>query len=182
MSRTCILFSACFAFGFIAYSNAMPDQKFNNDNNNSFEKLDNDTDRVGSYAQASSMGVAQRPQNTQYAFVECYSCTDCPTVDEMTPTKWCPVYSDVTPRCLVYAEKYRYLDRPWYIRGCTTEKGTCAEIRKAHAQFPDIVKLLFCEECDGNLCNTTSGATMVDATIAFIMLVVTPVLTKFTLT
>lgn len=119
----------------------------------------------------------------QLNFIECYSCTNCPTVLLNTTSKICPLSVDLTKRgCVVYAEKYKHMNTPWYIRGCASERGSCADIRRAHEDITDIVTLLFCTECDGDKCNKNSAShSVTDFTIAFIAMVATPVFAKYML-
>lgn len=53
--------------------------------------------------------VSSVPANgPQLNFIECYSCTNCPTVLLNTTAKICPLSVDLTKQgCVVYAEKYK---------------------------------------------------------------------------
>ncbi|XP_045775156.1 uncharacterized protein LOC123874042 [Maniola jurtina] len=140
-----------------------------------------------SSATAFATAFAPRPVPTPTPFsihlTECYVCTDCPQISSNTTAKMCPYTLDPDKRnkCVVYAEKYKHMKRPWYIRGCASERGTCADIRKAHASHADIVTLLLCTECEGERCNTNSARSIADVTMAFFALVVTPLIAKYTL-
>ncbi|XP_052743316.1 uncharacterized protein LOC112045009 [Bicyclus anynana] len=117
-------------------------------------------------------------------FTECYVCTDCPHILPNTTSKVCPITLDPAKRgkCVTYAEQYKHMRRPWYIRGCASERGTCADIRKAHASHADIVTLLLCYECEGDRCNTSGAArSITDITMVFFAMVVTPLIAKYTL-
>ncbi|XP_068617685.1 uncharacterized protein [Battus philenor] len=116
--------------------------------------------------------------------VECIVCVDCPKVDENTTSKLCPHTLDVTRqnRCVAYAEQYKHMKRSWHIRGCASERGSCEDIRKAHSAHSDIVELMYCYECDGDKCNTSSGfRSLSDMTLALVAMIVAPVVTKYTL-
>lgn len=68
--------------------------------------------------------------------------------------------------------------KPWYVRGCASVKGTCAEIKKNHADAQnDVVKLISCNECEGGQCNSVSRS----LPLAILYFVVTPILTKLAL-
>ncbi|XP_045537279.1 uncharacterized protein LOC106709778 [Papilio machaon] len=124
-----------------------------------------------------------RPAQIVIDVVECFVCTDCPKIYENTTSKLCPHTLDVTRqnKCVVYAEKYKHMKRSWYIRGCASERGSCEDIRKAHAAHGDIVQLLHCRECDGNKCNTNSGFRSIsDITLALFAVIVSPIAVKYT--
>lgn len=73
------------------------------------------------------------------------------------------------------------MKKPWYIRGCVTERSSCAEVRKAHNLHTDIVKLISCTECEGDRCNTSGvSRSLPDFLMAFTILIVSPLLTKYT--
>ncbi|CAH2266877.1 uncharacterized protein LOC120631182 [Pararge aegeria] len=115
---------------------------------------------------------------------ECYVCTDCPKVLTNTTSKVCPFTLDSAKRgkCVVYAEQYKHMKRPWYIRGCASERGTCTDIKKAHSSHADIVTLVLCNECEGDRCNTNGASrSITDITMAFFAMVVTPLVAKYTL-
>nr|ASJ26400.1 seminal protein [Pieris rapae] len=129
-------------------------------------------------------GVPQRPQLMKNVLpVECHVCSDCPNVNEETPLKLCPYSSDPRKRgkCVTYAEKYKHMQRTWYIRGCASERGSCDDIRRSHENFGETVSLLSCVECEGDKCNRNGASTLADYTIAFITLIVTPFISKATL-
>ncbi|CAG9788654.1 unnamed protein product [Diatraea saccharalis] len=72
--------------------------------------------------------------------------------------------------------------RPVYIRGCANERGNCEDIRKSHEGHPNIVKLLSCHECYGDKCNTNGvSKSMPDIAVALFFLIVSPLLTKHTM-
>lgn len=74
------------------------------------------------------------------------------------------------------------MKRPWYIRGCASERGSCDDIRKAHSSHMDIVSLLSCNECVGEKCNTSDGyRSLADMTLALFTVVVTPIMAKYML-
>ncbi|XP_034834483.1 uncharacterized protein [Maniola hyperantus] len=147
--------------------------------------------RIASESSASAFATAllqprpvpSPPNPFPIHLTECYVCTDCPQISSNITAKICPYTLDPDKRnkCVVYAEQYKHMKRPWYIRGCASERGTCADIRKAHASHADIVTLLLCTECEGDRCNTNSARSVTDVTMAFFALVVTPLIAKYTL-
>ncbi|CAG5020607.1 unnamed protein product [Parnassius apollo] len=125
-----------------------------------------------------------RPGGIHTDALECYACTDCPKIYENTTSKICPHSLDVTreKKCVVYAEQYRHMKRSWYIRGCASERGSCADIKKAHDSHSDIVNLLFCRECEGDKCNTSGGdRSLFDLTLAVFAVIISPIVAKYTL-
>ncbi|XP_050347997.1 uncharacterized protein LOC126771878 [Nymphalis io] len=114
---------------------------------------------------------------------ECYVCTDCPKVSLNTSSKLCPYTLDITKQgCVFYAEQYKHMKKPWYIRGCASERGSCADIRKAHSSHTDVVSLLSCSDCEGDKCNSNSASQfMSNFTVAFVAMVVTPLFAKYAL-
>ncbi|CAK1555837.1 unnamed protein product [Leptosia nina] len=153
---------------------------------NDAEKTDSQRMGAVAHAVAGGGGFQYRPgplPTPAALLVECHVCTDCPKVHEDTPSKLCPFTLDPNKRgkCITYAEKYRHMHRPWYIRGCASERGSCEDIRRAHGNHADMVDLIFCRECEGDRCNTSAASTIVESTIALIALIVAPVVTKFTL-
>lgn len=74
------------------------------------------------------------------------------------------------------------MKRPWYIRGCASERGSCADIKDSHNSHKDIVDLISCDECIGDRCNTNNAPrSLADLSIAFFVLVVTPLIGKLTM-
>nr|XP_026495778.1 uncharacterized protein LOC113400437 [Vanessa tameamea] len=149
-------------------------------------------DRAGAQANAISNNMyrpkpnalpAPSPSPIPINVKECYVCTDCPKVLLNTSSKLCPYTLDVTKQgCVVYAEQYKHMKKPWYIRGCASERGSCADIRKAHSSHTDVVSLLSCFDCQGDKCNTNGASHfMSDFTVAFFAMVVTPLFAKYTL-
>ncbi|KAI5638027.1 hypothetical protein NE865_09261 [Phthorimaea operculella] len=114
--------------------------------------------------------------------IQCHSCVDCPEALPNTPTKWCPRTLDPvkSSSCVTYVEKYKHLKKAWYIRGCASERGSCADIKQAHASQSDIVKLVSCHECEGDKCNSAARS-ISDVTLAVFTLIITPLLAKITL-
>ncbi|XP_059057784.1 uncharacterized protein LOC131851314 [Achroia grisella] len=151
-----------------------------NQDNVNLERTDKDAeDRSLVLAQANTgtnqymAGIRPVPYLTP---VECYACTDCPVIHLNTTTKQCPYSNDYTKRnkCVVYVEKYKHTKKPWYIRGCASERSSCTEIRRAHNQLSDIVKLVSCQECEGDRCNASISCSLSDFLMAFFVLVFTP--------
>ncbi|XP_026724758.1 uncharacterized protein LOC113491783 isoform X2 [Trichoplusia ni] len=127
-------------------------------------------------------GVYATPNKIQ--LVECYACTDCPTILQNTTTKYCPYTNDYSriSKCVVYAEKYIQSDRPLYIRGCASERGTCSEITRGHEHNEKLVKLLSCVDCDGDRCNTNGvHRSIPDLTTAILVVVISPLIYKYAL-
>ncbi|CAH2092812.1 unnamed protein product [Euphydryas editha] len=154
------------------------------DTKNHNENISSDRKTAGNLQRPRALSTAAASANTQQMnFRECYTCTNCPKVLPNTTSKICPFTLDLTKQgCVVYAEQYKHMEKPWYIRGCASERGSCADIRKAHADLTDIVSLLFCTECDGNKCNTNGASHSVsDFTIEFFAMVVTPIFAKYML-
>ncbi|XP_047032369.1 uncharacterized protein LOC124639175 [Helicoverpa zea] len=155
------------------------------------EDSDNLEGNDDSYRSASAQNYA--PINTynlplptynpaKIKLVECYTCTDCPKVLSNTTARYCPYTNDHTKhnKCVVYSEKYQQLDKPWIIRGCASERGSCADITKAHENAnAKLVKLLSCSECDGDKCNTNGvyrSLPTLSAAIFFVLM--TPLIGK----
>ncbi|KAJ8712260.1 hypothetical protein PYW07_005102 [Mythimna separata] len=123
-------------------------------------------------------------QTNQVHLVECYACTDCPKVLANTTSKHCPYTSDYTKnnKCVVYAEKYNQMDKPWYIRGCASERGSCADVARAHDANARIVKMIYCSECDGDKCNTNGVyRSLPNYAAAILFVIVTPLAGKYAL-
>ncbi|KAJ2945562.1 hypothetical protein O0L34_g383 [Tuta absoluta] len=165
-----------------------------------------ETDRSGAFAKASAnvriQGLGGQPFNPAQVppvqprqqgqqgqqgqpgvgLIQCLACVDCPEVLPNTPTKWCPRTLDPvkSSSCVTYVEKYKHLKKPWYIRGCASERGSCADIKQAHASQSDIVKLVSCHECEGDKCNSAARS-ISDVTLAIFTLLITPLLAKITL-
>ncbi|XP_046969602.1 uncharacterized protein LOC124536960 [Vanessa cardui] len=147
------------------------------------------SDRTGAQANAVTSNMYRPKPNAIPApspnpvnLRECYVCTDCPKVLHNTSSKLCPYTLDVKKQgCVVYAEQYKYMKKPWYIRGCASERGSCADIRKAHSSHTDVVSLLSCHDCEGDKCNKNGASHLSDFTVAFLAMIVTPLLTKYTL-
>ncbi|KAF9418211.1 hypothetical protein HW555_004917 [Spodoptera exigua] len=149
------------------------------------DNLESDTEERSASPQAynSVSNRLARPglYPTQIRLVECYACVDCPTVLANTTTKYCPYTNDPTKnnKCVLYAEKYKQMERPWYIRGCASERGSCAEITRAESANARIVKLLHCSECDGDRCNINGVArSLPNLFAAILFVVVTPLMGK----
>ncbi|XP_022823265.1 uncharacterized protein LOC111354171 [Spodoptera litura] len=133
------------------------------------------------YSSASSKLSRPGLYPTQIRLVECYACVDCYKVLPNTTTKYCPFTNDPAKnnKCVVYTEKYKQMERPWYIRGCASERGSCSEITKAESANSRIVKLTQCSECEGDRCNVNGVARSLPNLIAAILFVViTPLMGK----
>ncbi|XP_049876525.1 uncharacterized protein LOC126374093 [Pectinophora gossypiella] len=178
----------------IAHSDDKVDDKTEDDSSSD----PNDPRRSGAYAYA-KMSVSKQqhygptpmlvsPPNVgrslpnEYGFVECYTCTNCETVLPNTTTKWCPKTFDrgIRTACVSYAEQFRYMKNTFHIRGCASERGACADIRENHNKHQEIVKLLYCNECEGNRCNGADRS-FVDLSMAIITLLITPLVAKWTM-
>ncbi|XP_028161758.1 uncharacterized protein LOC114353833 [Ostrinia furnacalis] len=109
----------------------------------------------------------------------CYSCVDCPDTSKLTSQHLCTAYNQ---RCVSFVEKYKHGKKQLlYVRGCVSERGNCEDIRRAHKDRPD-VKLVSCEECDGDRCNSNGVArSLPDLTAALFFVVFTPLITKYAL-
>ncbi|XP_026321418.1 uncharacterized protein LOC113231344 [Hyposmocoma kahamanoa] len=97
-------------------------------------------------------------QNIPNESLECYVCNDCPRVTINTTSMVClPSGNGVSQSCLVYMERIIVTNRPLIVRGCSSERGTCAEIMEIDNIHKDMVELVSCIECTTNNCNTNSG-------------------------
>ncbi|KAJ8714990.1 hypothetical protein PYW08_004971 [Mythimna loreyi] len=138
---------------------------------------------VQAYPAISNRFAVPYPGN-QVHLVECYACTDCPKVLANTTSKFCPYTSDYTKnnKCVVYAEKYTQMEKPWYIRGCAAERGSCADVARAHDANARIVKMIYCSECDGDKCNTNGVyRSLPNFAAAILFVIVTPLAGKYAL-
>ncbi|RVE52363.1 hypothetical protein evm_003001 [Chilo suppressalis] len=166
---------------FYSVSAGIPQQHIN------FAANDDDQSRGNAFASIpSSPGYGSVPVSTgslapvQSVTRECYACTDCTQILPNTTVRQCAYNA---ARCVVYSEKYNHLSYPIYIRGCTSERGTCYDVKKSHEGHQNVVQLLSCEECSGDKCNTNGAPkSLPDLTTAFFFIIVCPVITKYTLT
>ncbi|XP_047521986.1 uncharacterized protein LOC125060914 [Pieris napi] len=180
---TFLLLACAFGYSICSESTSAASEKSEPSKEHKDNKDADVADRRILYSQDIS-GLPQRPRLLQKALpVECVVCTDCPNVNEDTPSKLCPYSLDPSKngKCVTYAEQYKHMQRPWYIRGCASERGSCDDIRRAHESFGDMVTLLSCNECEGDRCNRNGAASFADYTMAFITLIVTPFISKATL-
>ncbi|CAG9564796.1 unnamed protein product [Danaus chrysippus] len=144
-------------------------------------------DKSGAQATAlANSPVRQRliPTQLPVDVVVCYACTGCPAVTSSTLSKLCPYTLDPTKqgRCVTYSEQYRHMKTPWTIRGCASERGSCEDIRRAHAAHSDIVSLLYCYECEGDKCNSSAAShSIADFTLAFFVIMASPLIAKYTM-
>ncbi|XP_075980319.1 uncharacterized protein LOC142979344 [Anticarsia gemmatalis] len=151
------------------------------------DENDNDLDETGrmgaAQAQAYASVTQMKAESMPLRLVNCHACVDCPT-SVNTTTKYCPYTNDPTKngKCVVYAEKYIQMKKLWYVRGCASERGSCADIKRGHDATPT-VQLTFCSECEGNQCNTNGVQRITyDIITALFALVLCPILGKYTLT
>lgn len=67
--------------------------------------------------------------------------------------------------------------RPLVIRGCSSERGTCAEITEIDNMHKDVIELVSCTECSTNNCNANSGVNKFSATftvVSFAVVILVP--------
>ncbi|XP_063625907.1 uncharacterized protein LOC134797549 [Cydia splendana] len=114
--------------------------------------------------------------------VRCITCSGCPQAKNVTTSKLCPYSQDPfkNGKCVVFSEKYYHMKEPFVVRGCMAERGSCSEIRAAVEPQKELVNLLSCRECEGDLCNGAGHFTPNLVTALFTMFV-TPLLMKYTL-
>ncbi|KAI8439327.1 hypothetical protein MSG28_013154 [Choristoneura fumiferana] len=131
-------------------------------------------------------GPGPRPPGPDGLRHECLACAGCPSAQNAT-VKQCAYSFDPSKkkRCVIYGEKYHHMKNPWVIRGCASERGSCADIKASHENLGDLVKLLYCKECEGDRCNDSNGAgiphSIPDLFMAFLAMIVTPIVTKYSM-
>ncbi|VVC90376.1 unnamed protein product [Leptidea sinapis] len=186
MEKVWVLVLSCFIIGLASSESSIDDAETSKQDEQLEEVAEESgSDRASAFAYSQPLG---RPNpfpapSPSPILVECHACTDCPTVSADTPSKLCPPSLDPNKqgKCVTYSENYRHMKRPWFIRGCASERGTCDDIRRAHANHANIVQLRGCHECEGERCNTNGAVSVSDMTIAFVTLIVTPLIAKLTL-
>ncbi|XP_047992378.1 uncharacterized protein LOC125231077 [Leguminivora glycinivorella] len=114
--------------------------------------------------------------------VRCVTCSGCPSGKNVTVSKLCPYSQDPLKngKCVVFSEKYYHMKDPFVVRGCMAERGSCAEIKAAIDPQKDLVTLLSCRECEGDLCNG-AGQFTPNLVTALMAMFVTPLLMKYTM-
>ncbi|KAJ0174703.1 hypothetical protein K1T71_009811 [Dendrolimus kikuchii] len=179
--------------GTVVWCNAdFPDYSSNNKGNVEDvsledEELSRSSASAQAFASANAMSQGRLRPSPMPALnqrlLECFTCTDCPTVLSNTTTKFCPASTDPSRRgCVVYSEKYAHMKRPWFIRGCASERGNCQDLHNSHEAHKNIVDMTFCYNCEGDRCNVNGVTQSLPSwTIGVLVLIVTPLLGKHTL-